>query len=49
MMTITIDDIKKAAEDNSEKYVERARNISKEAFVDGAKWALDLLEKSWKQ
>lgn len=48
-MLVTTEDIKKAAEENAENYVERAQNISKQAFADGAKWALDLLEESWKR
>lgn len=49
IMRITTEDIIKAAEDNAEKYIERAQGISKAAFMDGAKWILDLLEESWKQ
>ena len=34
-------DIVSASELNAERYIDRAKGISKSAFIDGARWALD--------
>lgn len=36
---ITIEDVSQAAHDNSEKYIERAKSIARQAFIEGVMWA----------
>lgn len=44
-MEITREQIEQAALKNAEKYIERAKNISVNAFEEGALWAFALIEK----
>lgn len=44
-MEITREQIEQAALENAEKYIERAKNISVNAFEEGAQWAFDLVAK----
>lgn len=39
---ITIEDVSKAAHDNSEKYIARAKKIAEQAFIEGVLWAQSL-------
>lgn len=39
MRNITIQDVHAAAEQNAEKYIDRAKAIAKNAFIEGAVWA----------
>lgn len=36
---ITIEDVSKAAHDNSDKYIDRAKKIAEQAFIEGVMWA----------
>ena len=37
--SITIDDVSKAARENSDKYQDRAKKIAEWAFIEGVIWA----------
>lgn len=36
---LTIEDVSQAAQQNSEKYIDHAKNIAKNAFIEGVMWA----------
>lgn len=36
---ITIEDVSAAAHANTEKYIDRAKNIAEQAFIEGVMWA----------
>jgi hypothetical protein len=36
----TIEDVTTAAEQNTEKYIDRAKTVARNAFIEGAVWAL---------
>lgn len=36
---ITIEDVSQAAQENSEKYIDRAKKIAEQAFIEGVMWA----------
>jgi len=36
---ITIEEVNEAAQKNSEKYIDRAKSIAKQAFIEGVMWA----------
>ncbi len=36
---LTIKEVSEAAEQNSEKYIDRAKSIAKNAFIEGVAWA----------
>ena len=36
---ITIEDVSAAAHENSEKYIDRAKGIAEQAFIEGVMWA----------
>lgn len=36
---ITIKDVHNAAEQNAEKYIDRAKTIAERAFIEGVMWA----------
>lgn len=35
---ITIEGVSQAAQENSEKYIDRAKNIAEQAFIEGVMW-----------
>jgi hypothetical protein len=39
---LTINAVTLAAEKNADRYVDRAKNIAKQAFIDGVVWATKL-------
>ena len=36
---ITIEDVSQAAQENSERYIDRAKEIAEQAFIEGVMWA----------
>lgn len=36
---ITIEDVSAAAQENSDKYIDRAKKIAQQAFIEGVMWA----------
>lgn len=36
---ITIDEVSTAAQDNAGKYIDRAKKIAEQAFIEGVMWA----------
>ena len=36
---ITIEDVSQAAQENSEKYIDRAKKIAEQAFIECVMWA----------
>lgn len=36
---ITIEDVSAAAQENSDKYIDRAKKIAQQAFIEGFMWA----------
>lgn len=36
---ITIEDVSQAAQENSERYIDRAKKIAEQAFIEGVMWA----------
>lgn len=36
---ITIEDVSQAAQENSERYIDRAKKIAEQAFIEGDMWA----------
>lgn len=36
---ITIEDVSQAAQKNSEGYIDRAKKVAKQAFIEGVMWA----------
>ena len=36
---ITIEDVSQAAQENSERYIDRAKKTAEQAFIEGVMWA----------
>lgn len=36
---ITIDEVSQASKENAEKYIDRAKKIAEQAFIEGVLWA----------
>lgn len=36
---ITIEDVSQAAQKNSERYIDHAKKVAKQAFIEGVMWA----------
>lgn len=36
---LTIEDVGAAAKDNAERYIDRAKGIAEQAFIEGVMWA----------
>ena len=36
---LTIEDVETAAQENAERYIDRAKNVAHQAFIEGVLWA----------
>lgn len=36
---ITIEDVSQAAQENSERYIDHAKKVARQAFIEGVMWA----------